>query len=87
MWDLHSGDCVRTIRQGSFPHLVRFHFFFGEGGKENVLGLYTMSMCRCLTTLYHSAGPRLSLLLGPGVRWSRGGLGLELWENCQLLWQ
>ena len=31
VWDLHSGDCVRTIRQGSFPHLVRFHFFFREG--------------------------------------------------------
>ena len=94
VWDLHSGDCVRTIRQGSFPHLVRLHFFLrGWGGEEeeedeeNILGLYTMSMCRCLTTLYHSAGPRLSLLLGPGVRWSRGGLGLELWENCQLLWQ
>ena len=24
LWDLHSGDCVRTIRQGSFPNLVGF---------------------------------------------------------------
>ena len=39
VWDLHSGDCVRTIRQGSFPHLVRLHFFLrgwggGGGGGE-----------------------------------------------------
>ena len=51
MWDLHSGDCVRTIRQGSFPHLVRLHFFLwgwgvglGCGGRKTYLDC---PQCQC----------------------------------------
>ena len=51
VWDLHSGDCVRTIRQGSFPHLVRLHFFLwgwgvglGWGGRKTYLDC---PQCQC----------------------------------------
>jgi len=42
VWDLHSGDCVRTIRQGSFPHLVLdypYCWALGSGGRGAVWDL------------------------------------------------
>jgi len=42
LWDLHSGDCVRTIRQGSFPNLVLDYphcWALGSGGRGAVWDL------------------------------------------------
>ena len=48
VWDLHSGDCVRTIRQGSFPHLVRLHFFLrGWGGRRRRMRKTYLDCTQC----------------------------------------